>query len=76
MACLEPEVEYPKKKDETVQKDEAVQEEAFLEVEDPGAVSSEDKFVNVVGSSLNYVSWMRESLGPFCADKSSLKGAE
>ncbi len=70
MACLEPEFDYPKKKDESLQ------EEAFLEVEDPGAVSSEDKFVNIVGSSLNYVSWMRESLGPFCADKNSLKGAE
>jgi hypothetical protein len=47
-----------------------------LEVDDKGGVTLDDQLVNTKGASLNYVRWCVESLGPFCADKSSLKGED
>ncbi len=48
--------------------------EDSLEISDTGPVSEKDQIVNTKGASLNYTLWSVQAEGPFCADKSSLKG--
>jgi hypothetical protein len=47
-----------------------------LEINDPGAVTEADSLINTRGASLNYVLHLLKTDGPFCADRSSLRGED
>jgi hypothetical protein len=75
MAYLDPELNEAAVREPAGEPTETETQDA-LEIDDPGAVTEADSLINTRGASLNYVLHLLKTNGPFCADRSSLRGED